>query len=497
MPDDHSSRKTTPSLLSREDLWGPAFLKASRDERRAFQARYASQREKWVRANRYYYGQVERTLRFLIEPQKRVLSVRCQTGFTLEAVAPSRGLGVEISEEMIAEAKQLRPQFEYVCADTEDIDLGEQFDYIIVNDVFDTVDLLSTLRRVRAHTQPDSRVLICNYNRLWQPILGLASKLGMRMPQLEPNWLSDDDLRNVAELAGLEFLRTYRTILFPKWLPFFSWFVNRCIARLPWLDRLCMIRVLVARPLPPERDKNEVSVSVIIPCKNEEGNIQSAVERVPDMGRWTELVFCDDKSDDGTVAEVQRMQREYPHKRIRLIKGPGICKADNVWTGFEDAAGDVLMILDADLTVMPEELPAFFNALVEGRGEFINGSRLVYPMKKLAMKHANYAGNKAFASLFSFILGQRIKDTLCGTKVFWRSDWKRIRPLIGTWGVKDRWGDFELLFCAARRNLRIVDLPIHYQERLQGVTKMKRVLGNGCNMLRMAIAAYLKLRGGY
>jgi hypothetical protein len=189
------------------------------------------------------------------------------------------------------------------------------------------------------------------------------------------------------------------------------------------------------------------------------------------------------------------MQALYPDKDIRLLHGPGICKAENVWTGFRAARGDVLMILDADLTVMPEELPMFLRALATWRGDFINGSRLVYPMPGLAMKSANLLGNKFFGLLFSFLLDQRLKDTLCGTKVLWRSDWLRMQPHLGSWGIQDRWGDYELLFGAHKLHLEIVEVPVHYQERIHGVTKMTKVFANGWRMLRICWHAWHRLGG--
>jgi glycosyltransferase involved in cell wall biosynthesis len=179
------------------------------------------------------------------------------------------------------------------------------------------------------------------------------------------------------------------------------------------------------------------------------------------------------------------------------VDGPGICKSKNVWTGFDAATGDILMILDADLTVMPEELPYFLDAITRCGIEFVNGSRLIYPVPKTAMKGANMAGNKLFSAVFSYLLGQRIKDTLCGTKVLWRSDWERIRPLIGTWGTMDRWGDYDLLFGAAKLNLRIMDQPVHYQERIYGVTKMTKVFKNGLIMLKMCLHGFHKLKLRY
>jgi glycosyltransferase involved in cell wall biosynthesis len=258
-----------------------------------------------------------------------------------------------------------------------------------------------------------------------------------------------------------------------------------------------MVQIVVARPKPEPVNRSRLTVSVIIPCKNEKGNIEDAVKRIPELGHRTELIFCDDMSSDGTADEIRRMQQLYPDRLIRLVKGPGICKSTNVWTGFEAASGEILAILDADLTVMPEELPYFVDAICCGYAEFINGSRLVYPVPKTAMKAANMLGNKFFSLVFSYLLGQRIKDTLCGTKVLWRADWDRIRPMIGTWGTMDRWGDYELLFGAAKLNLRILDQPVHYQERIYGATKMTKVFENGIIMLKMCMHGFLKLRVDY
>jgi len=280
-------------------------------------------------------------------------------------------------------------------------------------------------------------------------------------------------------------VRIHRLFLLPKRIPLLSTLINDFLARLPGLRRLCMMQVIVARIQSEPIAEDDVTVSVVVPCRNEAGNIQSAVERIPHMGRHTEILFCDDKSTDGTAEEVRRMQSLFPEKDIRLLAGPGICKAENVWTGFRAARGDVLMILDADLTVMPEELPTFLKALIGCKGDFVNGSRLVYPMQDAAMKFANMIGNKFFGLVFSFLLDQRLKDTLCGTKVLWRKDWLRMERCLGHWGIKDLWGDYELLFGASKLHLDIVEVPVHYQERVSGVTKMTRVFANGFRMLRI------------
>lgn len=483
-----------PQLDRRAD-WGLPALEQVREARRRHQESVAGERSKWIRSNKYFYGRIQRLLQFIVEPGKHVLELRCETGDYLACTKPAYGLGVEISDAMVACAQAEHPELRFVKSDPEELDLRESFDYVIFDHIFDTVDILRALDRVRAHCTPDTRIVITNYNHFWQPVLELATKLRLRSRFVEPNWVSENDIRGFLRLAGFRPVRKHRLLLFPKYIPLLSAFLNDFLARLPGIRRLCLMQVMVARPIVPPRAESDVSVSVIVPCRNEAGNIRHAAERIPEMGRRTEILFCDDKSTDGTAEEVRRMQRLYPDKDIRLIDGPGICKAENVWTGFRAARGDVLMILDADLAVMPEELPFFFRALVGGHGGFVNGSRLVYPMQELAMKFANILGNKFFSQLFSYLLDQRIKDTLCGTKVLWRKDWLRLEPLIGSWGIQDLWGDYELLFGASKLHLDIVEIPVHYQERIHGVTKMTKVFANGWRMLRICWHAWLSLGG--
>jgi hypothetical protein len=485
----------TVSTVPAPQTWGIAALDARRAARRMLLDRIARHRDDWVHKNQYYYQSIKRLLKFIVEPCKRVLELRCETAHLLAAVDPSMGVGVEISDSILDVARTNYPHLTFVNADPEQLNLSLEFDYVIHNSIFDTEDIQSSLERVRAHCSEDARVLIFNYNPLWEPVLQLASTLGLRSPNVEPNWVSDEDVRGFLRLAGLRHLRTHRILLCPKDIPLISWFLNEVLAKLPLIRRLCLLQVIVARPEPPVRDENETSVSVIVPCRNERGNVLTAVQRIPEMGKHTEIIFSDDKSTDGTADEVRRAQALYPHRDIRLVDGPGICKAENVWSAFRHATGDVLMILDADLTVMPEELPFFLRALVQGRGEFINGSRLVYPVPKTAMKFFNQVGNKVFGAVFSYLLSQRFKDTLCGTKVLWRKDWLRIEKELGTWGIRDLWGDYELILGASKLHLEIVEVPVHYQERVYGVTKMTRVFSNGVRMLRICRGAWKRLHG--
>lgn len=485
----------TASTKTIAKTWGVEALRYRREARRALQEQVAHYRDRWVRRNLYYYDSIKRLLRFIVEPGKKVLELHCQTGHLLAGADPHLGVGVEITEEMLGVARKNYPHLEFVCAEPEDVSLPERFDYVIVSHIFDTEDIQTSLERVREHCGDDARVLIVNYNPLWEPVLQLASAIGLRSPCVEPNWMSDEDIRGFLRLSGFRPLRTHRILLFPKYIPLISSFLNDFLAKLPGIRRLCLIQVIVARLEPVAQKESATSVSVVVPCRNERGNIEAAVERIPEMGKHTEILFCDDKSTDGTADEVRRMQALHPERDIRLVEGPGICKAQNVWTGFRHAKGDVLMILDADLTVMPEELPFFFRALIQGHGEFINGSRLVYPLPKTSMKFLNQIGNKVFGAVFSYLLNQRFKDTLCGTKVLWRKDWPRIEKGIGTWGIHDLWGDYELILGASKLHLEISEVPVHYQERIYGVTKMTRVLANGVRMMQICLGAWGRLHG--
>jgi SAM-dependent methyltransferase len=494
------SPRTSPAPLASRDAptaWGPSALRLRNEENRRYQAVQASSRDAWIRRNGYYYRSLARLFQHLVEPGKRVLNINCETGFLLKAVSPEYGVGVDISAEMLAAAHANNPEFTYCESFPEDYASSEKFDYIIVSNVGDLVDVQKAFSQLHTASDRHTRVLIYSYNHLWEPLVAIAESLHLKTPKPEQNWLSEQDLVGILKLVGFESLRTYRICLLPKFVPLLSALANRVLAKLPLLDRLCMVEVLVARPIPERIDPSAVKVSVIVPCKDERGNVEDAVMRIPDFGQPTEIIFCDDKSTDGTADEVRRMQALYPERNIRLIDGPGICKSMNVWAGFTHATGDILAILDADLTVIPEELPYFIDAITQSGAEFVNGSRLVYPVPKAAMKGANMVGNKLFSIVFSFLMGQRIKDTLCGTKVLWRSDWERIQPMIGSWGIMDRWGDYELLFGAAKLNLRVVDQPVHYQERVYGATKMTKVFKNGLVMLRMCVKGYLRLKLRY
>src|SRR5437879_7956303 len=342
------------------ETWGPAALEERRERTHNHLAKIAARRESWINRNKYYYELLNRLFRFLVEPEKKVLSVRCGTGNLLAVVRPSSGKGIEICNEIVDIAKQRNPSFEFAVAfpDKQEFqqsfNLDEKFDYIFFNDIGDTVDVLQALRNLRPLCQRHTRVLITTYNHLWEPFVTFAEWIGMKVPRTEQNWLSTLDIANLLKLAGFEALETHRLVILPKYVPLVSAFLNRFCARLPLLKRLCMTQVVVGRLLPPPVPKEELSVSVIVPCKNERGNIEDAVQRMPQLGRQTEIIFCDDQSTDGTAEEVLLVQELFSDRDIRLERGPGVAKSRNAWTGFGAATGDILMILHADFTTLPE-----------------------------------------------------------------------------------------------------------------------------------------------
>ena len=248
--------------VRRSKSWGPDALAELRDARRAHQEKIAAHRDKWIQSNRYFYDHLKRVLQFIVEPGKRVLDVRCETGHLLAAVRPSRGVGVEISDAMVECANRQHPNLYFVKSDPEALELNETFDYILFNHIFDTVDILRALERIRRHCTPETRIVVINYSQLWEPVLEIASKIGLRSQFVESNWVSENDIRGFLKLAGFRPVRKHRLMLFPKWIPGFSKLLNGLLARLPGLRGLCLMQVMVARPLAEPKQEDDITVSV-------------------------------------------------------------------------------------------------------------------------------------------------------------------------------------------------------------------------------------------
>ncbi len=451
-------------------------------------------RGKWRRRAAYYHQEIERYLRFLIPAGSSVLEIGCGTGELLAALEPSRGVGVDISPRMVEQARRNFPALDFRVDDMEDLQIREKFDYVLVVDTIGHVDdiqlAFSQLHKV---CRPETRVIVVYYNYLWAPVLKFAEFAGLRMRQALQHWLPLGDIANLLYLNDFEVIRKGYKVLMPIRIPLFSTFCNRFLANMPIFWKLSINEVLVAKPMAVRKDPSQVSCSIVIPCRNEQGNIENAIRRTPDMGRATEIIFVEGHSSDGTLAECYRVQEAYPDRDITVLVQDGKGKGDAVRKGFAAARHDVLMILDADLTVPPEDLPKFFDAIASGKGEFINGSRLVYRMEKQAMRFLNILGNKFFSRAFTYLFEQRIRDTLCGTKVLWKSDYEKIIAGRSYFGEFDPFGDFDLLFGAVKLNLKIVEIPIRYRERSYGTTQISR-FRHGLLLLKMVFFALGKIK---
>jgi hypothetical protein len=459
--------------------------------------RMAPERDAWIARSAHYHEEDLKYLSFLVPQGLRVLVLGGDIGLVLDRLKPLQGVGVSLSEGMIALARERYPQHEFHAGDIEDPQvlhaLKGPFDVIVLVDM---IGLLEDCEAMLASLQPlcgsDTRVVIAYWSHLWEPILRLASVFGHRMPQVAENWLSAADVSNLLNLADFEIIKREWRQLLPKRLLGLGTVINRYIATLPLIRQFCLRNYIVARIL-PKRGKQALSVSVIVPCRNEKGNIEATVERLPHFAEDMEVLFVEGHSNDGTLEECSRVRDQYADRDIKVLVQDGKGKGDAVRKGFEAARGDVLMILDADLTVPPEVLPKFHNAIERGKGEFINGTRLVYPMEKGAMRFLNFLANRAFAVIFSFLLNQRFSDTLCGTKVLRRSDYLHIAANRAYFGDFDPFGDFDLIFGAAKLNLKIAEIPIRYAERSYGKTQISR-FQHGWLLLRMVIFAWRKLK---
>jgi len=352
-------------------------------------------------------------------------------------------------------------------------------------------DFLRLFETVARHSHRRTRVVINAYNPAWRPVLAAVESLGLKPRKPIQNWVSPADVRNALELSGFEVVSSTTRVLAPKHVPGVSFALNSVVGSVWPFSRLGVSCWIVARPQPEPLGK--LGVSVVCPCRNEEGHVPQIVERLPVMGAATELIFVEGGSTDDTSGEIERAMADHPERDITLLVQPGTGKGDAVRTGFAAAKHDVLMILDGDLTVPPEDLPKFYEAIVSNRGELINGSRLVYDMEQGSMRVANMVGNKAFSVLFRAITGQHLKDLLCGTKVLHRDDYRAISAGRSYFGDFDPFGDFDLLFGAARLNLKIVDLPVRYGARTYGTTNISR-FRHGLLLLRMSLFAFWKFR---
>lgn len=444
-----------------------------------------------TRTARNYRRLLAHYYNLIIPTDASVLEIGCGTGELLAHIRATRKVGVDLSPRQIDAARLRVPGAEFHVQAGEALTLVQQFDYIIISETINqAADVQQLLEQLHAVSHPQTRLVFNYFSNLWRPILAVAAALGLHARQPQSSWISTADVRNFLQLADWQPLVVQSRILLPFPCLGLDALVNRWLA--PLLGWFCLTVFCVARPN-RSAATTRPSASVIIPARNEAGNIEAAVLRTPELGAGTEIIFVEGHSRDHTWAEIQRVAAAYPHRKIKYMQQTGKGKGDAVRLGFAAATGDILIILDADLTMPPEELPKFYHVLADGRAEFANGVRLVYPMEEKAMQFLNLCANKTFGIIFTWLLGQPVKDTLCGTKVLSRAHYEKIAANRSYFGDFDPFGDFDLLFGAAKLNLKIADVPIRYKERTYGSTNIQR-WKHGWLLLRMVMFAARKLK---
>jgi SAM-dependent methyltransferase len=444
----------------------------------------------------YYWNEITRTCNYFSHEDISVLEIGCGTGETIHDLKGKRKVGIDYSEKMIEIAKTQFPDVEFHTMAAENIQLEEKFDLIILSNLVGFLDdIQSVFNQLHKVCHPRTKIIITYYNFLWEPFVKFAELTGLKRKTPNQNWLLKHDIKNLLALSGFEVYRKANTTMFPFYIPLLSSFLNRFLVRMPLFRLLALNSFTFAKLVPLKQESNNnYSVSIVIPARNEAGTIESAIQRIPSFGKSQELIFVEGNSTDNTWEVLNQVKEKYSvTHNIKIIQQDGKGKNDAVKKGFSMATGDVLMILDADLTMPPEELPKFYNAIATGQGDFIIGSRLVYEMENGAMRLLNLFGNKFFSFVFSWMLSQPIKDTLCGTKVIFRNDYHKLISNQKFFGDFDPFGDFDLIFGAYKLNLHMIEIPIRYRERIYGSTNISR-FKNGMVLIKMCFFAARKVK---
>ncbi len=444
-----------------------------------------------------FHRQLQQLLKNRVQENTTILEIGCGRGDLLASLNPKRGLGIDFSNSMIDQARSRHSDetLEFKVSDIHQHSPDEAFDHIILDYLIGYDDDIQVcFQQALKSAHPRTRLHILSLNAVWSPLIKLGEAMGLVMKQPPSNWLSTKDILNLLELSGWEVISRSSEQLLPFNIPLLSSLFNRFLVRLPLIRHWGISLFITARPQRSIGRSWDYKCSVIVPARNESGNIKPAIDRIPNLGKETEIIFIEGNSTDDTWDTIQKEAAAYSGKRkIKFAKQPGKGKWDAVRLGFEMATGDVLVIQDGDLTAPPEDLPKFFEAICDGRCEFANGSRLVYPMESKAMRFLNLLGNKFFAATLSFVLGQDIKDSLCGTKMMLRTDYERLLKRIESFGDFDPFGDFNLLFGSSLLQLRIRDIPVRYKDRTYGDTNISR-FRHGLILLKMVWFGLRKIK---
>jgi len=373
---------------------------------------------------------------------------------------------------------------------------SEQSALLIYDTEFNSrTDLDRLLREAFHQVNRRGRLLLVLYNPYYRFLYQIANLLGLRKGTIPKNFMTRSNLDSLAKAAGFEIVQMSNPEFIPLRMFGLGDLINRFLKVLPVLNNLSWITLVYLRPVKPE--KENPSISIIVPARNEEGNIRRIVDSIPSFCEDIEVIFVEGNSTDNTWLRIQEIVKEPSvqsrFRAISCLQQPGKGKADAVRVGFAKATGDLLTVLDADLTMPAEDLPRFYDAYVKGRADFINGNRLLYPMESDAMRFINLLGNIFFAKLLSLILDLRINDSLCGTKLFSRLDYERMTAWNHDFGKFDPFGDYEMLFPASALKLGTIDIPIVYKARTYGDTNISR-FRDSLKLMRMCMIGFFRMK---
>ncbi len=438
---------------------------------RSFFDRLAAKREQDHKRFHLYYEDRRRWLDRIIPHDASVIEGGCGVGLTLAALSCQKKVGFDFSQQMIARAKERDATGTYFTDDLLNITHDEKYEYVLLLDTVNYVaDVQACLEQI--HTKlchERSRLIITYYNFFWFPIFAVGQWLGIKTRFPEQNWIRKNDIVNLLNLADFEVIQHGQRVLLPMGIPLLSKLCNAYLVHFPLFRSFALVKYIIARPLSVPRDVPNYSVTVLSAMRNEKGNVRKIVETMPIMGTRTELVFIEGHSTDGTWEELETVQREYRGPlTIRILKQQGTGKANALHEGMEASTGDIVLIYDGDFTVHPAELQKLYAALAAGKAEFVNASRLVYPMQKGAMRLLNLMGNKLFSMLFTWLFSQELADVLSPVKGMFRRNYAAVSTRF------DPFGDFDFFLGAGRSQLKMCEIPVHYLERSYGTTKIRR-----------------------
>ncbi|MGZ3885200.1 MAG: glycosyltransferase, partial [Bacteroidia bacterium] len=354
-------------------------LQLHKDLRSYFNTLAAKRKKRRISA--YYWNEISNYCNYFSHEDSSVLEIGCGNGDLLASIKGSRKTGIDFSEEFIAWAKekQAGKGIDFQLMDANNITLTETYDLIIISNLIGFVDdIEAVFEQVKKVCHPNTKVIVQYYNSLWEPLIKFAELVGLKKKTPLQNWLNSRDINNLLYVSGFDVYRNTKRLIFPLYIPVLSFVLNRYLAKFPIFRFFSLNLYSFAKPLPESNEANyanKYSTTVVIPARNESGNIENAILRLPKFGKHVEIIFIEGNSTDDTWDKIKEIQKKYAATHdIKIGQQKGKGKADAVREGYKIATGDILMILDADLTVPPEDIPKFYNAIAGGKGDFINGT---------------------------------------------------------------------------------------------------------------------------